>query len=305
VCAVLVSVATTGACIGGGGDGAERLEAALQRALPDRAPTDTPIWPEGRLVISGHFELKASDGLWRVEVQRSSMVRSDGAMRVVDERSWRADEKAGTPDAHTESNTDRFEGVFDGARWVKRRGHGPWIERDTSDGHHRATQQRVRDWLPELVAAFAHGLERVPTADPAVVIGGREASWYRLTRASRPQPAPEEPLEALRDDERAWPRWFAATHTIQAASGRIAVSVEPPHEVLAGEMDVTGVTVVEGREYAFSAAANHAWTPEVDPAELVLPESWLPADRQRVWPMIREVLGDGLSPRWGGAAVAP
>lgn len=305
--AVSCLLQTLSGCFGNGDDGREALQQALARALPDRDLTQTPIWPEGRLEISGHFELQSSGQNWRVEIKRSSHIRGDGAMRLSDERSWRSVEQVGTPDELREERDDRFEGVFDGKRWVTRRGFGPWIERETSDGHHRTTQERVRDWLPELVMAFDSSLARTPTADSVVMIGGREATWQRLSlRAPIDRPTAVD-LVALRDHETTWPVWFTATHTVHKVTGRLAVSAAS--EVLAGEIEIEGVALVDGREYRFTAAGRHVFSP-LDAApdgavDFAIPTAVLPADRHRVWPMIREVLGDGLSPQWGGPPKAP
>ncbi len=301
---LLLVAASVAACLPSEEDGRAALEAALARALPERAPGESTLWPVGRLEVRGHFELRAGDDLWRVEVQRTADIRDDGAMRLLDTRRVEIRERTGTPEAYTESREDRFEAVLLGEAWVTRRGDGPWIARDTTDGHPRRTLARVRDWLPTLVRAFGGQLGLVPTAGAVEVFGGRPGVWRRLVlepRGGGPRPDPAV-LAALRDDEDTWPAWADATHTVDAVEGRLAVAADSADEVLAGSLLVRGAAWVGERLGRFEAAAEHTISPLPATADFSLPSPVLPESRERPWLMIRRVLGDALTETWGGPA---
>jgi hypothetical protein len=301
------------ACDGQSVDGQRALEEALARALPDRAVTAAAAWPEGSLEVEGHFAVEGEDGQrHRLEVTRLARVRADGAIRVRETRRWRAVERPAAGDAREEDRWDRFEAVSNGRVWVTRRGEGPWIARDVTDGHHLETLRRVRDWLPELLLAFGAGLALAPTAEPPLTLSGRTLSWQRVApRASSPPAQSPEALRALRDDEGRWPQWFGATHRVERASGKVAVltdalpgRAEVAGEAVLGELELGGTAEVSGRRLTFSASARQTASPLPADETFALPPAWLPADRPRVWPMIREVLGDALAP-WAGGKDAP
>ena len=298
------------ACDGSGTDGQRALEEALAKALPDRAVTAAAAWPEGSLEVEGHVTVEDGEGQrWRLEVTRFARVRADGAMRIRETRRWQVTEKPAVGDAREEDRWDRFEAVSDGRTWVTRRGEGPWIARDVTDGHHLATLRRVRDWLPELVRALDGGLARTPTAEPPLTLSGRTLAWQRVTpRADQvAASAAPEALRTLRDDEARWPEWFGATHRVERAAGRVAVltdalpgRAEVAGEAVLGELELGGTATVAGRRLTFSASARQTASPLPPDETFALPAGWLAADRPRVWPMIREVLGDSLAPWAGG-----
>jgi hypothetical protein len=304
---------TLSACDGQTTDGQRALEEALAKALPDRAVTAAAAWPEGSLEVEGHFTVEDGGQRWHLEVSRLARVRADGAIRVRETRRWRATERPTEADLREEDRWDRFEAVSDGRVWVTRRGEGPWIARDVTDGHHLETLRRVRDWLPELLTAFGAGLGRAPSAEPPLTLAGRTLAWQRVTPVSggaAPSMTPEA-LRGLRDHDDRWPAWFGATHRVERASGKVAVltdalpgRVEAAGEAVLGELEVGGTAEVSGRRLSFSASARQTAGPLPPEETFALPSSWLPADRPRVWPMIREVLGDRLAP-WAGGKEAP
>jgi|GEM_PF-3567872 len=297
------SLATLSGCMRSTEDSEKALEEALKGALQPRDPDTISLWPIGHLAMTGSFELQLGPERWKVSIKRDSWVRDDGAMHLVDERRWSASEQPGTPEALIEDKQDRFEGIFDGHVWVTRTGYGPWIQRDSSDGHHIRTQIRVRDWLPTLVRAFGGRVGTVATAEPVEVFGGRSGIWRRLVLQPRADGviADKTVLAGLRDDERTWPSWVDATHVPDRVSGRIAVD-EDHDEVYVGEMTVSGVTEVRGSPGRFEASAKHTWTALEPDVSFELPATYFPDNRERVWPMIREVLGDALTETWGGPA---
>jgi hypothetical protein len=311
--ALLFVAALAGGCEGQTADGRRALEEALARALPDRPVAAAVVWPEGTLSVKGHFALEDGEGQrWRIEVDREARVRADGAMRLRETRRWRVIERPATGDLREEDRWDHFEAVSDGRVWVTRRGEGPWIARDVTDGHHLETLRRLRDWLPELMAALGAGLARTATADPPLLLAGRTLTWQRVGVGSAPSaPVNPEALRALRDDERRWPAWFGATHRVERATGRVAILSEAAPgrpegvgEAVLGELDAAGTATVSGRRLTFTASASQSTAPLPADETFALPEGFWPADRPRVWPMIREVLGDRLAP-WAGGQAQP
>jgi hypothetical protein len=296
-------------------DGQRALTEALGRALPDRPVTDAAAWPSGMLEVEGHFALEDGNGQrWHLALSREARVRTDGAMRIRETRRWRSLERPADGDVREEERWDRFEAVFDGRVWVTRRGEGPWIARDVTDGHHLETLRRIRDWLPELLTAFSSGLSLTPAAEPPDTLAGRPLVWKRVGLAARgasPTLAPEA-LTALRDDEARWPAWFGATHRVERANGRVASlaavgsgGAPAPGEAVLGELELGGTASVSGRRATFSASARQKSSPLPADETFDLPATWSPADRPRVWPMIREVLGDRLAPWAGGQTDEP
>jgi hypothetical protein len=294
------------ACLPSEEDGREAMEAALARALPARVPGESTLWPVGRLEVRGHIELRAGEDLWRVEVSRTADVREDGAMRLLDVRRVEVRERTGTPEARIDTREDRFEAILAEDVWVTRRGHGPWIARDTTDGLPRRTLARVRDWLPTLVRAFGGQVGLVPTAGAVEVFGGRPGVWRRLVLEPRVGgPSPDAAvLAALRDDEDTWPAWADATFTVDAVEGVLAVAADSADEVLAGEMTARGGVRIGEAPGRFEARAEHRISNLPPAADFSLPAQMLPEARERPWSMIRRVLGDALTETWGGPAPA-
>ena len=312
-----------GACNADAGAPGGAFEQALSRARAPQAPPPMPLAAFGSIRIESRAELRMSDEARpagaapgsgearpsRLVIERT-ILRQQGSgreaerFRVVDRRSHiersLADEKV------DRTFEERFEGVFDGQRFVERRSDGPWIERDVLDGLPRRVLMRALD-LSGLGGggrgfvqlAWGDYLRREPMAVDAEhpgTLGGVAVSWARVSRDREIRPramTPEEVAELTRQDARL-PLWFAATHAPDTATGEVALNAAG--EVVAGRIELSGVTSIEGRPVPFAFTFTQSIDALPEGTSFALPAERLPISRERPWLMVEDVLGDKVLP---------
>lgn len=217
-----------------------------------------------------------------------SVDRDGASYHVEDRRTWR------DPVVAPKGRSDGWEAIFDGQQLTTRRRWGPWRKREVWRGDHIDTLRRAYALLPELLAAFEHGVEWRRGGQGSVA--GLSGHWWSASRKRRPDIGrPRGSSEALKQHERDWPKWFAATHRLTSVKGRILRQGGADHP-LAGELRLAGRARVDGRDLAFELELNYDVQALPADASFTVPKDALPARRERTWLMIRDVVRDALEP---------
>lgn len=283
------------------------LEAALVRARPAATSDEATARIAGSLAAAAphHMEITAelriepAGGVQRLQIARTIDRGPKGAFRIADRRTWSL--PSVFPGNEPKVVDDRVTSVFDGAALAIRRADGPWVERDTLDGHAGRLLDAAYDLDGLVLGAFEDYLdwvERPADETHPAVVAGLPVRWFgaRLDPSVQPKVLDPEALAALRDHVDRWPAWVAATHRPMRVDGEVAK--DSRGELVLGQLEVVGIATVEGQDAPFVLRVAVTVAPAPSDATFALPAERLPVNRPRPWKMIESVLGDDLTPAY-------
>lgn len=304
--AALVAAALVGPLACGGDDDEAAGESAFAQAIARTRPAWTPEQEPTRplsgsgphaMTLRAELRLDAPAGTQRLEITRVVQRGPGHAYTLLDRRAWT------TPSVHADNpprtHVEEVASRFDGARFAGRRGDGPWLERDTLDGHAERVLAAAYDLQTLVLGGLGDYLawrDLPPNEERPATVAGLPVTWREasLDTAVRPRVMNDAELRALREHTRDWTAWVGATHQPTRVSGRVAFT--EAGLVALGELELVGVARVDGVEAPFLVRLS-VNVDKLDPkASFTLPADALPATRPRPWKMIEDVLGDDLSP---------
>jgi hypothetical protein len=247
------------------------------------------LGPHTALISLQFFVRTAAGFRHRVGIERRVHLGGKGEYRILDDRTWT------DPDLASKGTDDGRELLFDGQRFVSRRKWGPWKERLTWRGEHTQALEQAYDVIPTVLEMFDRHISRMPGANEVMMT--KDTRWETLSLNTTPA---EEKLtgttvtDADRFDETRLSTWFAATHHPEMMSGRIARRVDNG-AIMRAELALSGRAQVKREDARFELTVSFSLRPLVGGIDFELPQTVLPAGRERVWTMVKDVLGSGLS----------
>lgn len=268
---------------------------ATTRATADPLPSAGSIPHVARQTL--RLKLVPTNGeLVRLVIARTIERGEGGRFHLRDSRVWQDTRVAPT------SAEDGAEVLFDGKRLALRRDGGPWMERETLGGQEDRLLRSAYDLPATLLAAFGPYLvwSEAPMGGPPTV-AGMDVRWEdaRLDPQVRPRPMNVEAQRALRDTEAQWEAWLAATHRPTEVRARVARRVTDG-QVVSGSLALTGEATVEDLPAKFELGLDLEVGALPADQTFAWPDAVLPAQRDRPWKRIREILGDDLLPAYRG-----
>ncbi|MEZ4264990.1 MAG: hypothetical protein R3F39_01330 [Myxococcota bacterium] len=232
----------------------------------------------------------------RLVIARTIERGEGGRFKIRDSRVWQDTRIA------TDSAEDEATSVFDGKRLAVSRNGGPWMERETLGGHEERLLRTAYDLAPTLLDAFGPYLIWKPAPPEAVnTVAGMEIRWEDATLDSqvRPRPMSTDEQNALRDHEAQWKVWLAATHRPTEVSAHIARRVDGG-EIVMGSATISGEATVEGVSASFKMELSIEISELTPGTSFDMPDPLMPAQRERPWKRIRDLLGADLLAPYNG-----
>jgi hypothetical protein len=241
-------------------------------------------------LISLSFFVRTSAGFrHRVGIKRRIHLGGKGEYRILDDRTWT------DPDLALKGTDDGRELLFDGQRFVSRRKWGPWKERPTWRGEHTQALDQAYDVIPTVLEMFDRHISRMPGSNEVMMM--KETRWETLslnTTPSEEKRTGNPVTDADRFDETRLNAWFATTHHPEMMAGRVARRVDNG-AIMRAELALSGRAKVKREDARFELTVSFSLRPLDGATNFKLPENVLPAGRERVWTMVKDVLGSDLS----------